>query len=170
MPSSPLSQCRTPRCGNLVAGGYCQDCQSDNIRDTRITVIAGAPCSGKTTFVQLHKRPGDLVIDLDALKVAIGSDDTHLHDARLLPFALAAQEAILERLHNPHDLHHVWIIRTAPRIKDRHLWPDAQVIILDPGQDTCLQRAASRPAGTDTLIANWYQLYEPHDKDITYAS
>ena len=38
---------------------------------TPVTVVCGPPGSGKSTHVDGHKQPGDLVVDIDALYVAL---------------------------------------------------------------------------------------------------
>jgi len=40
----------------------------------RVVVVWGPPASGKTTYINTHKRDGDVVLDLDALIAAIGGD------------------------------------------------------------------------------------------------
>ena len=38
-------------------------------------VVTGPPCGGKSTYVREHAKPGDFVIDLDRLALAITSAD-----------------------------------------------------------------------------------------------
>lgn len=44
-----------------------------------LTVVTGAPCAGKSTYVRKHARPGDIIIDFDQLAQALGSPVTHGH-------------------------------------------------------------------------------------------
>lgn len=37
-----------------------------------VIIVCGAPASGKTTYVKNNMTIGDLVIDLDAIRCAIG--------------------------------------------------------------------------------------------------
>lgn len=166
MPYAPRQKCQTPRCSNLVESGYCYTCQQQQLSDTRMTIVAGPPCSGKTTYVAEHKKENDLVIDLDALQQALGSDNTHGHNPALLPFALEARDAIINRLGRPHDLNHVWIIRTAPTNKERRQWWQANVIVLETPKDVCHARAdANRPPLWHDLIDAWWEKYEPNPSD-----
>lgn len=167
MPWSPKQKCATPTCRNLVDRGWCEDCQRKNVSEARITVIAGPPASGKTTYVQQHKTDNDLVIDLDAIAIALGSNVSHDHNPRLLPFMFAARDAILQRISRPNDIDHVWVIRTAPLLKDRHEWWQATVIVLAKDADTCKAQAAAagRPAQWNQLIDDWWDQYQPSSND-----
>ena len=37
----------------------------------RLTIVTGAPGSGKTTWVEARRQPGDLVFDMDAVAAAM---------------------------------------------------------------------------------------------------
>ena len=39
--------------------------------------VIGPPYSGKSTFVQEHRKPGDVVIDFDLIAQALGSAGEH---------------------------------------------------------------------------------------------
>lgn len=168
MPWAPKQKCATPRCRNLVDSGWCDECQRAALSDVNMTVVAGAPGSGKTTYVREHKQPGDLVIDMDAIAVALGSDVDHDHDGRLLPFAFAARDAVIDRLGRPNDLRAVWIIRGAPTFAERHQWWQAKVVVIAPPIDEAKRRAreAGRPASWDRLIDEWWAQYEPRSGDL----
>ena len=165
MPWSPKQKCATTDCPNLVDSGWCQDCQQKNLAETNITVVAGPPCAGKTTYVQQHMREGDLVVDLDAIAEALGATDGHDKPGTLLPFVYAARDAILERMMQPHDVRHVWVIRTAPTNKERRQWWQANVIVLETPINVCLERAKKRPAKYPAIIKAWYDAYEPNPAD-----
>jgi len=59
----------------------------------KITIVAGPPAAGKTTYVQQNMGPNDLVIDLDAIAQAIGSHNSHGHSPALMKFAWEARDA-----------------------------------------------------------------------------
>lgn len=127
-----------------------------------VTLVCGPPCSGKTTYVAQHAQPGDTVVDFDHIAVELGSDVDWMHDPDI------AHDAELETLARIDDIAAdqsptltAWIIRSAADHDARahlaaHL--DAHVVVLDPGQDECLRRAArdARPSGTRRAINTWY--------------
>ena len=45
--------------------------EQGQIQKQKIIIVHGAPASGKTTYVHKHREPGDLIVDLDAIKDAI---------------------------------------------------------------------------------------------------
>lgn len=163
MPWSPSQQCSTPTCRNLVTRGMCEDCQRKKLAEIDVTVVAGPPAAGKTTYVNQRKGPNDLVIDLDAIAVALGSDVSHDHNQRLLPFMFAARDAVIDRMSRPNDVQRFWIIRTAPTFKERSEWWQATVVVLETPPDECKARArrAGRPPHWDRLIDAWWDEYQP---------
>lgn len=164
---SAKQTCATPTCNNLVSSGWCEDCQRKQMSDTKITVVAGPPGAGKTTYVEKHKGKNDLVIDLDALGIALGSDVTHDHNDRILPFMFAARDAVIARMSRPNDIDRVWVIRCAPTNAERREWWQADVIVIETPADEAWSRAkqAKRPAQWRALINAWWDDYQPNAAD-----
>jgi hypothetical protein len=80
-----------------------------------LTIVTGPPCAGKTTHVRQHALPGDIVIDFDALAVALGSPVSHGHGDQLCAVAREARNAAINAaICQHHRGHRVWIIDTAP--------------------------------------------------------
>lgn len=94
-----------------------------------VCVVSGPPGSGKTTYVQQHRERGDLVVDLDYLLSAISFLDVHDKPEELLPFAIAARNAIYDRLAVHSRVKTAWIITSSEddarelcqRFKARHI-------------------------------------------------
>ncbi|MER7076620.1 hypothetical protein [Saccharopolyspora kobensis] len=132
---------------------------------TPVTVIAGPPCAGKTTYARTHARPGELVVDFDLLAAALGSPDSHDHPEALKPFAVEAREAVLARLRRPSHLGRAWITTTSHNPET--LVAGAEVIRLDVTADTAhaRARAADRPAAWHGLIDEWFAVQRARDHD-----
>ena len=132
----------------------------ERVRDPRSSrphqiLVMGPPCSGKSTYVAEHKRPGDVVIDYDALAVALGSPDSHDHPASLRPVVLAAWTAAIRAATG-----RVWLVRGFPEPRD--LADAAEVVRLEVDADVCKARAADqRPATWPGLIDSWWERYGP---------
>lgn len=80
-----------------------------------LTVIQGAPCSGKSTYLREHAQPGDIVIDFDVLAVALGSGDPHDHPRHIRMVAIDMRRtAIASALQQHAQGHTVWIVDINP--------------------------------------------------------
>lgn len=170
MPRRPHSPCRGPACSTLLPGyGYCPDCTATMVRTTQITLVTGPPCAGKNTYVRHRAKPGDLIVDFDAIISAIGGAGDHDQPEHLKPFALDARDAVVERLFTArHDVQTAWIILSAPQAKDRETYRrrGAHVVLLLPDQATCHARArAERPPAWLDYIDGWYSAYTPAAED-----
>ena len=123
-----------------------------------IHVLIGPPCAGKTTYIREHKEDGDLVVDYDAIALAMGSKD---HDAEglIARAALAAREAAIDKAMNT-PKYESWIIHSNPNADTLQKYEDAgcDIIELDPGKDVCLERAREdgRPNSTFIGIGKYY--------------
>lgn len=117
-----------------------------------ITVVTGAPCSGKSTYVRDNAANDDVVIDLDVLALALTTEGTESHaysdwvrkvarDARKAAVASAMRLAQGERYLG------VWIVHTDPSVDDRRAYRalNARFVEMNPGKDVCLERLALRP-------------------------
>ena len=60
-----------------------------------VYLIGGAPGSGKTTYVQQHRQPSDLVIDMDTIASALtGDESAHPDYSNVLDVAIAVRNAV----------------------------------------------------------------------------
>lgn len=141
-----------------------------NVR-TRVALLYGPPGSGKTTHAQREAMPGDVVLDVDLLYSALsGGLPMYDHDSRLLPFVLAARDAVLRRLRAPSGARTAWIITTAATKAERaELLSGLQVdeaIAFEVEARECIRRIGSddRRKGHQVMWADrvydWWQRYE----------
>ena len=124
-------------------------------------VITGPPCSGKSTWVKEKAKPGDIVIDLDRIALAITAESTPHHDypkhirkaAIMLRKQAVAQALAYSRAGNS------YVIHAKPNIKARANYKKAQATIIEltAPLDVLLSRAAAeRPAWVAGMIRTWY--------------
>lgn len=125
-----------------------------------VHLVIGAPCSGKSTFVNKMRSDIDPRIDFDALATAIGNKQPHDAPKDIRSVAFAARKAGIARILDGIDSD-AWIIHHRPSddtiakaIDDGHV-----VHVVDPGLDECLQRARrdNRTPETLKLIEKWYE-------------
>ena len=123
-------------------------------------VVAGAPCSGKSSYVRAHARPGELIYDYDTLHQALSGQAAHQHDPGVRSYVLAARDAILADL-AAHQQQPAWVItstRSSAELSALQERLAAEVILLLVTPEEAHQRctAADRPEAWHTYIDNWF--------------
>jgi hypothetical protein len=151
-PSNLRASCRKCNMGRIYQG------PSQAWRDaaTRITLVHGPPCGGKTTYVRTHAGPDDLIIDYDLLAQAMGSTVTHGHGNH--EAVAAARNALISKLRSGKvTAPRAWLVSANPRAVE--LYPHHDVVLCDPGIDEAQRRAieAGRPSSWSASITEWYQ-------------
>ena len=107
-----------------------------------VTIVCGAPGSGKNTYIEEHKGLYDKVIDLDeCFKIVCGK---HGHDAPddAVSGALRVRNKQLAQLADEKH-NHVWFIVGAPTQRERDWWSNllcADVVHIDTSRDECIKR------------------------------
>lgn len=144
------SKYRGPECPpcNLATSGR---------KGTRVTVVCGPPCSGKTTWVRERAQPGDLIVDYDDIARRLGSPRQHDHHPSFhKPVEAAIARAIAGIKQGRHA--RAWVIRSgvarARSIADEL---GGQLVILDESDEVLTARAQARanPAATIRAIQEW---------------
>lgn len=166
-----------PQSGVLAV--LCKSCNSakqdslppPSVPGLTVTLIAGPPCGGKSTYLLKHAAPGDLVVDYDALAVALQPAGTsHGHVEAHKYFIWEARDAVLERLRlGSHGVRNAWVIASAPKRKDReryrHRYGARVVVVMSP-EEVCLRRAmGERPDDWYAHARGWFDSYEPDERD-----
>lgn len=130
----------------------------------QVTLVVGPPLAGKSTWVAERARPGDTVVDWDALAVEAGSPRDHDHEREYRAAASRMRTQLEQHIADIQFDGVAWVIRTLPFPEDR---PEVvarlgatDVVVLDPGMDVCLERAreAGRHPDIDAVIVKWYAL------------
>ena len=128
----------------------------------------GAPCSGKSTYVQEQAKGDDIIVDMDRFALALAVDGTPEFDysEAIRSIARQARPAIVKAAllagQGERRLG-IWIIHTDPSPQDRQMYRamNAKFVELDPGKDVCLARAKQRPDAnrklSEKVIAEYYQ-------------
>jgi len=148
--SAPARPCRVAGCFSLRPCGR-HDTGMVGARHPdfcEITVVGGRPGSGKSTYVYRELKPGDLVVDFDAIAMAVSGQPEHQRDERLVPFVHAAEKALLERLRYPHAVPRAWVLTARPSPEGRVRLAESlngRLIDIDTPLEECIRRIESDP-------------------------
>ncbi|MEE3066584.1 MAG: AAA family ATPase [Actinomycetota bacterium] len=120
-------------------------------------LVGGPPCGGKSTYVQQHARPTDVILDFDDIVERITGGDRYSRDPNVL-----AQARTDWTLRIPLS---DWVIWTAPRRAQRGRFRTqhgATVIVVTANVNQCLRRAIEhRPPAWQNMIHRWFTEWEP---------
>lgn len=138
------------------------------VADTRVVLVCGPPGSGKTTYVRERAQRGDLILDLDELMSALSGQPWYEAPREILPFALAARDAVLERLNHPHGIRRVWVISSVASKADRESLRqrlNAELVLLEVPPEECLrriardERRAHQLTQWEPIVYRWWREY-----------
>ena len=122
-----------------------------------ITVVTGPPCSGKSTYVRTHAKPGDIVIDFDTLAQALGSPVPHDHSPQVRNVIIRMRRAAIDTALNQRGID-VWIVdcNISPERLAAYKRAGAVIRAMTADADELHRRAtAERPALWHRLIDGW---------------
>jgi hypothetical protein len=127
-------------------------------------VITGPPAAGKSTWIQAHATPRDIVIDLDRITVALtGPGAPHWnHDPLHQRVAQRARYAAIDEALKLLDELDVYLIHTmpSPKARARYRRLGARIVVVDPGEDVVRERvAAMRSTSMGRVVTRWYREY-----------
>jgi predicted kinase len=142
-------------------------------------MVCGPPGSGKTSYVLRNKHASDLIVDLDALHVALTGCDMYDKPSGILSYAITARDAVLARLRmedmrRPGAITGAWIISCSPdrasRDEARRLYK-AHVIVLETSAHECIRRISHderRKASWklwEPMVWKWWDTYQRDERD-----
>ena len=135
-----------------------------------VTLVCGAPASGKSTLVASRKQPSDIEISLDQCKLRVGGRpwDT---DRRIWRLAMAVRDSMLRTL-SSRSKGRAWVIIGGPTKRERDAWRRAlgalcsEVVVLDTAAEICIERLRSDPARAHAMqelingVQRWHHLHK----------
>ena len=132
------------RIRSYTAPGTMFDENGDLVPKKDVTIVWGAPASGKTTYVREHFCHGDIVVDMDILLQSISLSDIYKGPEDLKPYVFTLKEELYKGIANRIGrFNHAWIIAGLPRKderKDLCQRLKAELIHMDATEAECIKR------------------------------
>ena len=107
-----------------------------------LTIVCGAPGSGKSRYVRQHAGPHDIIIDMDAIKAELSGTSIYSAEPRWTGPALEQRNRMLRSLATS-DAPHAWFIVSAPEPTEQAWWRrvlNGRVHVMDTDEATCIER------------------------------
>jgi hypothetical protein len=125
-------------------------------------VVTGPPAAGKSTWIEAHAKPSDIVIDLDRITAALSGPGSPGWNQNPLQLRVAhrARYAAMHEAFELRDQVDVYLIHTMPSAKARAKYKrmDARIVVVDPGRDIVMQRIeAMRDPDMKRVATRWYR-------------
>lgn len=135
----------------------------------RVTIVWGPPGAGKTTYVEQHRKPGDLVWDFDAVRRTMTGFPPYYREAQPHPIVMALRDSFFRYLIGHRDTADVWIIESVPTRAERarrRQQLGAVFVGLLPSAEECKRRTVERGPGWPEAIEQWFERYEPEAEQL----
>lgn len=142
------------RCHNIIHLKY------EGFRQT-VYLVYGAPCSGKTTWVNSVARNDDLILDIDRLWESICNCDRYHKPSRLKSNAFAVRDLLIDQIRTrTGKWRNAYVIGTYPLRSDRDRicnMLDAIPIYIEATESECISRAKDKQ--WEDYIREWFETY-----------
>lgn len=140
----------------------------DNHAVRKVYIIYGPPLAGKTTWVQMNKLDGDLVIDMDNIWQCITADERYHKPGRLNAVAFKVRDTLIDSVkYRLGKWRNCYLIGGYPLSSERERLAkelQAEEIFIDTTEEECLMRLKNdRERGSDTweeFIREWFRRHD----------
>lgn len=125
-------------------------------------VVTGPPAAGKSSWIREHAKPGDVVIDLDLMALAMAGPGAghHAHSEVLMRVVHRARQAAIHEVERHLDTTDCYLIHTMPAAKARARYKrlGARIVVVDPGEEIVRRRVRDmRQPGMEAVVTRWYR-------------
>ena len=139
--------------------------------ERKVYYVYGAPCAGKTSFVNSVKGNSDLVVDMDNIWQCITGGKRYEKPNALKANAFAVRDCLLDMVRTrAGKWERAFIIEGGARESDRRRRIEslgAEAVFINEDIKTCLRRLASDESRTETQKAEWQKYIEQWFEDYT---
>lgn len=139
--------------------------------ERKVYYVYGAPCSGKTSFVNNIKGNSDLIVDMDNIWQCITGGKRYEKPNALKTNAFAVRDCLLDMVKTrAGKWERAFVIEGGARKSDRErkiALLGAEPIFIDTDKETCLKRLASDEKRTEAHRAEWEKYINEWFDDFT---
>ncbi len=153
----------------LKNGCYYID-ESGNVQPFRVFIVWGAPGAGKTTYVREHMLPGDMVIDLDAIGMALSLASKTDVPQNIKRITYDIRDFLYQKIADRNiNARNVWVIAGLPERDKRHELANklsGELVFIPSDYRTCYLHALHDDERQDkaiqlAIIDRWFRDFEP---------
>lgn len=133
-----------------------------------VYLVYGAPCSGKTTWVNEVAESGDLILDIDRLWNAVRAEKCGQYDKpnEIKSNVFALRDCLLDTIRvRRGKWRNAYIIGGYPLQGERERLADSvgadKIIFVDTPKDVCLERAKLKNDAWANYVNDWFTKYAP---------
>ena len=132
-----------------------------------VFIVYGSPLAGKGTYVRENMEPGDLVVDLDAIRSGISLQPLYTPAPPLQKTAFAVRDFLYEQIRiRAGEWQTAWVIAGLPRKNERERLAarlGASLVLVEATAEECHKRLYAADDGRypewDKFIDQWFKDY-----------
>ena len=109
-----------------------------------ITIVSGAPCSGKSTWIKNNAKSGSIIIDMDRIALALTTEDIqhHAYNDSVKSLAIITRRTAIKKALTLGKATDVYVIDTepSPEYKQLYAYYGAKWHRMETTLEECLAR------------------------------
>ena len=135
------------------------------VKEHRVYIVYGSPRSGKNTLVRELMRTGDIVVDIDAIWVAVTGQPNYVRPDNCKYNVFKTRDCLLDQIKTRYGRwNNAYIIGGYPDKYDRERLAKemgAELIYCESTKEECLRRRieSGKPGIWDEYIEKWWREY-----------
>lgn len=138
-----------------------------------VYLVYGSPLSGKSTYVRDVMNKGDMVVELDRIKICLSGMEGHPLVPKLNAVVFSVRDLLFDAVKTRlGKWDRAYIIGGYPRQADRQRLCNelgAQEIFIECSKEECLERLGQNPNGRDQekwreFVEDWFEEFVPSEE------